>query len=143
MTFGELPEKVRGLIPPHEWDNMDIMEQRDWAVGMLNAAETEAAEARRLALDAPGCCYPQCVYPAPCQHMRECYFKTAHGQITNGKCYLRFWFILHHPVPRYPANIIYRRRMPNALTTDLVREFIGMGWKMLLRNFSTSTVVVA
>lgn len=34
-TFGELPEAIRAMIEPHAWDNMNISEQRDWALAQL------------------------------------------------------------------------------------------------------------
>lgn len=36
-TYGELPESVRTLIAPHEWDNKNISEQRDWAVTQIES----------------------------------------------------------------------------------------------------------
>src|SRR4051812_4817070 len=46
MTWGDLPEAVRVLcgnlkppVQPHEWDNMNISEQRDWAVEQLDISE--------------------------------------------------------------------------------------------------------
>lgn len=41
-TYGELPESVRNLIAPHEWDNKNITEQRDWALSIL--AEIQDAD---------------------------------------------------------------------------------------------------
>lgn len=41
-TYGELPESVRNLIAPHEWDNKNISEQRDWALSIL--AEIQDAD---------------------------------------------------------------------------------------------------
>lgn len=46
MTWGDLPEVVRTLCcslqpprQPHEWDNMNISEQRNWAVNQLGISE--------------------------------------------------------------------------------------------------------
>lgn len=38
-TFGELPEAIRAMIEPHAWDNMNISEQRDWALKSLASPE--------------------------------------------------------------------------------------------------------
>lgn len=47
MTWGDLPEAVRVLcgnlkppMQPHEWDNLNISEQRDWAVRQLGVSES-------------------------------------------------------------------------------------------------------
>lgn len=46
MTWGDLPEAVRQLcanlkppVEPHEWDNMNVAEQRDWAIHQLAISE--------------------------------------------------------------------------------------------------------
>ena len=44
MTYGELYERfpiLADCIESHEWDNMNISEQRDWA---LNQASTRRAQ---------------------------------------------------------------------------------------------------
>lgn len=45
-TFGELPEAVSPMIEPHAWDNMNISEQRDWALEQLaqNFADDEVVQ---------------------------------------------------------------------------------------------------
>lgn len=37
-TYGDLPESVRNMIQPHEWDNMNFSQQRDWAIAKLAAS---------------------------------------------------------------------------------------------------------
>ncbi len=40
-TYGELPESVAALIVGHEWDNMPVSDQRDWAVDVVAARDQE------------------------------------------------------------------------------------------------------
>lgn len=35
-TYGDLPAGLRDMIQPHEWDNMNFSEQRDWAIKKLS-----------------------------------------------------------------------------------------------------------
>lgn len=40
-TYGELPRNIQELIEPHEWDNKDISEQRDWLIVELTRAQND------------------------------------------------------------------------------------------------------
>ncbi len=51
-TYGELPESVAALIVGHEWDNMPVSDQRDWAVDVVAARDQEIKTLREKALEA-------------------------------------------------------------------------------------------
>lgn len=37
-TYGDLPKTVQNILEPHVWGNMNISEQRDWAIKALSGA---------------------------------------------------------------------------------------------------------
>ena len=47
MTYGDLYQKhpiLADCLEPHEWDNMSIDEQRDWALKQADGHKTERAK---------------------------------------------------------------------------------------------------
>jgi hypothetical protein len=43
-TYGELPWRIRALIPGHEWDNMTREEQRSWMIAKLASLTAAPAD---------------------------------------------------------------------------------------------------
>lgn len=46
-TYGDLPGSIRNMIEPHEWDNRNISEQRDYALDMVDFLERELGNFRQ------------------------------------------------------------------------------------------------
>lgn len=89
-TYGDLPGSIRNMVEPHEWDNKNISEQRDYALDMVDFLERELGNFRRnQAAAQPVAANPRDTIVYECGHSIEKEPNKHLGQtrwISNDKC---------------------------------------------------------